>query len=496
MGGKQVAILVPTTILAAQHFRTTLSRMRGFPLNIAMLSRFSQGKEQGATLRALARGDIDILIGTHRILSDDVKFRDLGLVIIDEEQRFGVAHKEKLKQISKNVVVLTLTATPIPRTLGMAMNSIRDMSVLDEAPEARRPVQTYVMEFDEIIINEAIRRELARGGQVFYLHNRVDSIYSVASRLRSRFPDATVAVGHGQMEKEELASVWQSLVSGETDILVCTTIIETGVDVPNANTLIIEQADRMGLSQLHQIRGRVGRSQRLAYAYFTYNKGRALSEDSSKRLAAIRDFTEFGSGFKIALRDLEIRGAGDVLGARQHGHMESIGYDLYIKILDEAVLEEQGVEKKEKADCVINIGRDSFIPKTYIPSEAQRIEIYKKIARVKTEADADDIADELLDRYGDLAPSVETLLDAALCRSLGCECEFTQIDEKNGSVVIYPAQLDLAAWSEMAEAFPGRVLVTPVARPYVSCRKPPKEPLFAYIRKLLIKYIQIKSKKV
>jgi transcription-repair coupling factor (superfamily II helicase) len=496
MGGKQVAILVPTTILAAQHFRTTLSRMRGFPLNIAMLSRFSQGKEQGATLRALARGDIDILIGTHRILSDDVKFRDLGLVIIDEEQRFGVAHKEKLKQISKNVDVLTLTATPIPRTLGMAMNSIRDMSVLDEAPEARRPVQTYVMEFDEIIINEAIRRELARGGQVFYLYNRVDSIYSVASRLRSRFPDATVAVGHGQMEKEELASVWQSLVSGETDILVCTTIIETGVDVPNANTLIIEQADRMGLSQLHQIRGRVGRSQRLAYAYFTYNKGRALSEDSSKRLAAIRDFTEFGSGFKIALRDLEIRGAGDVLGARQHGHMESIGYDLYIKILDEAVLEEQGVEKKEKADCVINIGRDSFIPKTYIPSEAQRIEIYKKIARVKTEADADDIADELLDRYGDLAPSVETLLDAALCRSLGCECEFTQIDEKNGSVVIYPAQLDLAAWSEMAEAFPGRVLVTPVARPYVSCRKPPKEPLFAYIRKLLIKYIQIKSKKV
>ena len=496
MGGKQVAILVPTTILAAQHFRTTLSRMRGFPLNIAMLSRFSQGKEQGATLRALARGDIDIIIGTHRILSDDVKFRDLGLVIIDEEQRFGVAHKEKLKQISKNVDVLTLTATPIPRTLGMAMNSIRDMSVLDEAPEARRPVQTYVMEFDEIIINEAIRRELARGGQVFYLYNRVDSIYSVASRLRSRFPDAAIAVGHGQMEKEELASVWQSLVSGETDILVCTTIIETGVDVPNANTLIIEQADRMGLSQLHQIRGRVGRSQRLAYAYFTYNKGRALSEDSSKRLAAIRDFTEFGSGFKIALRDLEIRGAGDVLGARQHGHMESIGYDLYIKILDEAVLEEQGVEKKEKADCVINIGRDSFIPKTYIPSEAQRIEIYKKIARVKTEADADDIADELLDRYGDLAPSVETLLDAALCRSLGCECEFTQIDEKNGSVVIYPAQLDLAAWSEMAEAFPGRVLVTPVARPYVSCRKPPKEPLFAYIRKLLIKYIQIKSKKV
>lgn len=495
MGGKQVAILVPTTILASQHYRTVLSRMRGFPVNVAMLSRFSAGKEQSVSLRALKRGDIDIIVGTHRLLSQDVQFKDLGLVIIDEEQRFGVAHKEKLKQISKNVDVLTLTATPIPRTLGMAMNSIRDMSVLDEAPEARRPVQTYVMEYDEIIINEAIRRELSRGGQVFYLHNRVDSIYSVASRLRERFPDSSVAVAHGQMEKHELAEIWDSLVSGETDILVCTTIIETGVDVPNANTLIIEQADSLGLAQLHQIRGRVGRSQRLAYAYFTYNKGRVLTEISSKRLSAIRDFTEFGSGFKIALRDLEIRGAGDVLGARQHGHMQSIGYDLYIKILDEAVLEEQGAEKKEKADCVINIGRDSYIPKTYISGEAQRIDIYKKIARIESEADADDIADELLDRFGDLAPSVETLLDAALCRALGRECGFTQIDEKNGSVVIYPSELDLAAWSEMAQAFPGRVLVTPSARPYISCRKPQKEPIFAFIRTLLKKYIQIKSKK-
>lgn len=495
MGGKQVAILVPTTILASQHFRTTLSRMRGFPLNIAMLSRFSVGKEQAATLRALKRGDIDIIIGTHRLLSQDVEFRDLGLVIIDEEQRFGVAHKEKLKQISKNVDVLTLTATPIPRTLGMAMNSIRDMSVLDEAPEDRRPVQTYVMEFDEIIINEAIRRELSRGGQVFYLHNRVDSIYAVASRLRTRFPDATVAVAHGQMEKEELAAVWQSLVAGETDILVCTTIIETGVDVPNANTLIIEHADAMGLSQLHQIRGRVGRSQRLAYAYFTYNKGRVLTEVSTKRLAAIRDFTEFGSGFKIALRDLEIRGAGDVLGARQHGHMETIGYDLYIRILDEAVLEEQGAEKKVIRDCVINIGRDSYIPKTYIPSEAQRIDIYKKIAHVKTEADADDIADELLDRFGDLVPSVETLLDASLCRALGVECGFTQIDEKGGTVVIYPAELEIAHWAEMAELFPGRILVTPAQRPYISCRKPPKEPIFSFLRKILTKFLQIKFKK-
>ena len=495
MGGKQVAILVPTTILASQHYRTALSRLRGFPINIATLSRFSVGKEQSATLRALKRGDVDIIIGTHRILSEDVVFRDLGLVIIDEEQRFGVTHKEKLKQISKNVDVLTLTATPIPRTLGMAMNSIRDMSVLDEAPEERRPIQTYVMEFDEIIINEAIRRELSRGGQVFYLHNRVESIYAVATRMRSRFPDAEIAVAHGQMEKEELASVWQALVAGEVDILVCTTIIETGVDVPNANTLIIEGADRMGLSQLHQIRGRVGRSQRLAYAYFTYNKGKVLNEISTKRLAAIRDFTEFGSGFKIALRDLEIRGAGDVLGARQHGHMETIGYDLYIRILDEAVLEEQGVEKKEKADCVINIGRDSYIPKTYIPSEAQRIDIYKKIAHIQTVEDADDIADELLDRFGDLVPSVETLLDAALCRAMAIECGFTQIDEKNGSVVIYPAVLDIEAWSHMSEAFPGRILITPALRPYISCRKPPKEPIFAFIRTLFKKYIQIKFKK-
>lgn len=494
-GGKQVAILVPTTILASQHYRTTVSRMRGFPVKVAMLSRFSVGKEQGTTLRALRRGDVDILIGTHRILSDDVVFKDLGLLIIDEEQRFGVAHKEKLKQVSKNVDVLTLTATPIPRTLGMAMNSIRDMSVLDEAPDDRRPVQTYVMEYDEIIINEAIRRELSRAGQVFYLHNNTESIYSVAAKLKSRFPDAEIAVAHGRMEKDELSEVWQSLLAGEVDILVCTTIIETGIDIPNANTLIIENADRMGLSQLHQIRGRVGRSRRLAYAYFTYGGGKVLSDISSKRLAAIRDFTEFGSGFKIALRDLEIRGAGDVLGARQHGHMETIGYDLYIKILDEAVLEEQGVHKTEKADCVINIGRDSFIPKDYIPSEAQRIDIYKKIAHVETEADADDVADELLDRYGDLPASVETLLDAALCRALGRECGFVQIDEKNGSVVIYPKDLDLFAWSRMAEVFQGRILVTPSARPYVSCRKPVKEPIFSYIRLLLKKYIQIISKK-
>ena len=379
LDSKQVAILVPTTILAMQHYGTISARMRGFPVKVAYLSRFKSAGEQDATLRALRRGDIDIIVGTHRLLSSDVAFHDLGLVIIDEEQRFGVAHKEKLKQISKNVDVLTLTATPIPRTLNMAMTSIRDMSVLDEAPGDRLPVQTYVLEHDDIVIFEAIGRELHRGGQVFYLYNRVETIREKAAKIASRFPEAVVRFAHGQMEKDELADIWQALVDGEIDILVCTTIIETGVDVPNANTLIIENADRMGLSQLHQIRGRVGRSARRAYAYFTYPAGKVLTDVSAKRLQAIRDFTEFGSGFKIALRDLEIRGAGDVLGARQHGHMESVGYDMYLKILNEAVLEEKGMKPKEKIECVINIGRDCYIPESYIPSAAQRIDIYKKI---------------------------------------------------------------------------------------------------------------------
>ena len=495
MDSKQVAILVPTTILAMQHYNTICARMRSFPVKISYLSRFKNTHEQDATVRALRRGDIDIIVGTHRLLSQDVKFRDLGLVIIDEEQRFGVAHKEKLKQLAKNVDVLTLTATPIPRTLNMAMASIRDMSVLDEAPSDRLPVQTYVLEHDDIVINEAIRRELHRGGQVFYLYNRVETIMEKTARLQKQFPDASIRFAHGQMDKAELSDIWQGLVDGEIDILVCTTIIETGVDVPNANTLVIENADRMGLSQLHQIRGRVGRSARRAYAYFTYPEGKVLTDISSKRLQALREFTEFGSGFKIALRDLEIRGAGDILGAKQHGHMESVGYDMYLKILNDAVLEEKGITPKEKTECIINIGRDSYIPETYIPSSAQRIDIYKKIAAIETGADVDDIADELLDRYGDMPASVENLLSISLTRALASECGFIQIDKKQDDVLIYPKKLELAVWSALSEEYPGRVILKPAEKPHVLCRGLKKEPIFTFIDDLLKKYIQIKLKK-
>ena len=495
MDSKQVAILVPTTILAMQHYNTIVSRMRGFPIKVSYLSRFKNSGEQDATVRAVRRGDVDIIVGTHRLLSSDIQFKDLGLVIIDEEQRFGVAHKEKLKQLSKNVDVLTLTATPIPRTLNMAMTSIRDMSVLDEAPGDRLPVQTYVLEHDDVVIFEAIRRELHRGGQIFYLYNKVETIREKTARIQTRFPDATVRFAHGKMDKTELSEIWQDLVDGAIDILVCTTIIETGVDVPNANTLIIENADRMGLSQLHQIRGRVGRSTRRAYAYFTYPTGKVLTEISSKRLQALRDFTEFGSGFKIALRDLEIRGAGDVLGSRQHGHMESVGYDMYLKILNDAVLEEKGLTPKVKTECVINIGRDSYIPESYIPSAAQRIDIYKKIASIENEADVDDIADELIDRFGDMPPSVETLLSISLIRARACECGFIQIDQKQNDVLIYPDALDVAAWSALVAEYPGRILIKPSEKTHILCRGMRKEPIFSFIGDLLKKYIQIKSKK-
>jgi transcription-repair coupling factor (superfamily II helicase) len=388
-----------------------------------------------------------------------------------------------------------MTATPIPRTLNMAMASIRDMSVLDEAPGDRLPVQTYVLEHDDVVIFEAIRRELHRGGQVFYLYNKVETIMEKTARLQKQFPDASIRFAHGQMDKNELSDIWQELVDGEIDILVCTTIIETGVDVPNANTLVIEHADRMGLSQLHQIRGRVGRSTRRAYAYFTYPTGKVLTDISSKRLQALRDFTEFGSGFKIALRDLEIRGAGDLLGAKQHGHMESVGYDMYLKILNDAVLEEKGITPKEKTECVINVGRDSYIPETYIPASAQRIDIYKKIAAIETSADVDDIADELLDRYGDMPPSVETLLSISLTRALASECGFIQIDKTADGVIVYPKQFDIAVWSELSAEYPGRVILRPSERPHVLCKSIRKEPLFTFLDELLKKYIQIKSKK-
>ncbi len=448
--GKQVAILVPTTILALQHYETINSRMRGYAVNVEMLSRFKTAKQQQASIRKIARGEADIVVGTHRLLSKDIEFKDLGLVIIDEEQRFGVAQKEKLRQLAQNVDTLTLTATPIPRTLNMAMSGIRDMSVLEEAPSDRFPVQSYVAEYDHSIIIDAIRRELRRGGQVFYLCNQIERMPSVAAGILSKIPDARIAVANGQMDKEELSDIWNDMLKGETDILVCTTIIETGVDIPNANTLIIEDADRMGLSQLHQLRGRVGRSSRRAYAYFTYPQKRVLSEIATKRLEAIKDFTEFGAGFKIAMRDLQIRGAGNILGAEQHGHMECVGYELYMRILEDAILEEKGESVKKEAECTVDITIDAFIPENYINGSSHRLDAYKKISLIRNEADRTDVTDELLDRYGAMPQSVANLLNVSYLRATGSKAGLQKIEYRDRIITFKPESINIKAWSALA----------------------------------------------
>lgn len=493
---KQVAILVPTTILAMQHYQTLQSRLRGFPVKVDMISRFRTAKQQKETLRRLRRGEIDIIVGTHRLISNDVQFKELGLVVVDEEQRFGVAHKEKLKLITNSTIdVLTLTATPIPRTLNMAMSGIRDMSVLEEAPGDRLPVQTYVLEYDDLIIAEALKKELRRGGQVFYLYNRVEDIDKVASRIHAMVPDARIATAHGQMDKELLSDIWRDMVVGSLDILISTTIIETGVDVPNSNTLIIENADRLGLSQLHQLRGRVGRSSRRAYAYFTYPRGKVLSEIATKRLSAIRDYTEFGSGFKVALRDLEIRGAGNLLGAEQHGHIESIGYDLYMKILNEAVLEERGESIKEKVECVIEIKIEAYLPDKYINMSTQRIDMYKKIASIETIEDMYDIMDELMDRYGDMPKSVINLLKISLIRSMGSNNDIQKIEHITNNILIHPKIIDIAVWTKLVSdsKFKGKILMNLSSKPYVSYRLLKGDnPLEALID-LLTKYNNVKK---
>ncbi len=453
MGGCQVAILVPTTILALQHYQTAISRMRAFGVEIDMISRFRTPKQIEQSVRKLARGQTDLIIGTHRLLSSDISFKKLGLLIIDEEQRFGVSQKEKIKQIAGNVDVLTLTATPIPRTLNMAMGGIRDISVLDEAPGDRLPVQTYVMEEDETILTEAIRRELRRGGQVFYMHNVIESIHSVASAIAKALPDATIRVAHGKMEKEELEDIWNSMLTGETDILVSTSIIETGIDVANANTLIVDGAHRLGLSQLHQLRGRVGRSSRRAYAYFVYPKNMALSEISEKRLEAIRDYAEFGAGFKIAMRDLELRGAGNLLGAQQHGHLDAVGYDLYIKLLGEAILEEKGEKLELPAECKVTLALDAFLPERYVKYATQRMALYKRIALIRNIDDYYDITDELIDRYGELPKPAKNLLSIALLRGNGIAAGISEITQEGGIVHIYPEHFDIEIWSELSDIF-------------------------------------------
>ncbi len=454
MGSKQVAILVPTTILAMQHYQTAQSRMRDYPITVEMLTRFKSPKEQEQILRRAKRGEIDILIGTHKLLSKNLEFRDLGLLIVDEEQRFGVSQKEKLKQMFKNIDVLTLSATPIPRTLNMAMNGISDISVLDEAPGERRPVQTYVSAHDDILIDDAIERELARGGQVLYLYNKVEDIVYVAAKISKAHPEARVAYAHGKMTSDELEDIWSGLVMGEIDIIVCTTIIETGIDLPNANTLIIENADRFGLSQLHQIRGRVGRSERQAYAYLTYRKGKTLSEIAERRLSAIREFAEFGAGFKVALRDLEIRGAGNLLGAEQHGYIEGVGYELYLKLLNEAVLESEGKLQKKPDEALIDIKTSAYIPERYIQNGGKRMEMYKKISLITLPVDHADVYDEFTDRYGDMPREVERLLNVALAKSLATRFGIKRIRQVGGAIWFACDAPDLSVWSELFAAFP------------------------------------------
>ena len=433
MDGKQVAILVPTTVLAQQHYQTAVSRFRGFPVNIDVLSRFRTPTQQSRTLQNLRAGQVDLIIGTHKLLQKSVEFKDLGLLIVDEEQRFGVSHKERLKEISKGVDVLTLSATPIPRTLNMALSGIRDMSTIEEPPADRYPVQTYVLEHNNAVLDDAIRREVERGGQVYYLHNRVETIDRCAAALKNRIPGLQVAVAHGKMGEEALSDVMRSMADGEIQVLVCTTIIETGLDIANVNTLIIENADRFGLSQLHQLRGRVGRSTRHAYAYFTYRPDKSLTEVAEKRLAAIRDFAEFGSGFKIAMRDLEIRGAGNLLGAEQSGHMMSVGYDMYLKLLDEAVLEERG-EQAKQPDCTADLNVTANVDKDYVSRGEERMDLYRRMAAIRSQEDADDLLVEIIDRYGEPPKGVLNLVEIALLRANARSVGICDTRQKGGDV--------------------------------------------------------------
>ena len=444
---KQVVYLVPTTILAQQIYNTFVQRMKDFPVRVDMMSRFRTPGEMKKTVEGLKKGYVDIIVGTHRVLSKDVQFKNLGLLIVDEEQRFGVTHKEKIKQMKQNVDVLTLTATPIPRTLHMSLIGIRDMSVLEEPPVDRVPIQTYVMEYNDEMIREAIHRELGRGGQVYYVYNRVNNIDEVANHVASLVPDANVAFAHGQMNEHQLEKIMLDFINGEIDVLVSTTIIETGLDIPNANTMIIQDADRLGLSQLYQIRGRIGRSNRTSYAFLMYKRDKMLKEDAEKRLQAIREFTELGSGIKIAMRDLEIRGAGNILGAEQHGHMEAVGYDLYCKMLNEAVIAlKGGQEEEETFETVVDCDIDAFIPDGYIKNEYLKLDVYKRISAIETDDEYMDMQDELIDRFGDIPKSVDNLLRVAELKALAHRAYVTEVDINTQEIRIelYPkAKLDV-----------------------------------------------------
>jgi transcription-repair coupling factor (superfamily II helicase) len=468
--GKQVVVLVPTTILAQQHYNTFVQRMMDFPVSVDVMSRFRSASEQKKTLERLKKGSLDIIIGTHRVLSADVKFKNLGLLIVDEEQRFGVGHKEKIKQLKKDVDVLTLTATPIPRTLHMSMIGIRDMSVLDEPPVDRLPIQTYVLEHNDEIIREAVSRELARGGQVYYVYNRVNGIDEIANMVARLVPEANVAFAHGQMNEHTLEKIMFDFISGEIDVLVSTTIIETGLDISNVNTMIIDDADRLGLSQLYQLRGRVGRSNRTAYAFLMYRRDKMLREIAEKRLHAIKEFTELGSGFKIAMRDLEIRGAGNLLGAEQSGHMEAVGYDLYCKMLNEAVKSMKGEDLNEETyETTVDMDMDAFIPATYIKNEIQKLDIYKRIADIENEEEMMDMQEELVDRFGDMPVAVNNLLNIALLKAVCHSLYIVGLVQKETEVklMMYPkAKLAVQKIPELVAKYKNNLKFIPQASPY------------------------------
>ena len=472
MEGKQVAYLVPTTVLAKQQYQTFKERMKDYPVTVELLNRFRTTKDKNRIVKELKLGDVDIVVGTHKLLGKEVEFKDLGLLIIDEEHRFGVKAKEKIKQYKANIDVLTMTATPIPRTLHMSVVGVRDMSVIYDPPQNRKPVQTYVLEYDEEVIKEAITKELERDGQVFYIYNRVEDIMLKADAISRLVPEANVGYAHGRMTGSQIEEIMEDFVDKKINVLVCTTILESGIDIPNANTIIVENADRMGLAQLYQIRGRVGRSDRQGYAYITYKKDKVLAEEADKRLKAIREFTEFGSGFKIAMRDLEIRGAGSLIGEIQHGHLEEVGYDTYCRLLDEVVKEEQGIEVKPEFDVQIDLDVTSFIPETYITDSNQKIEIYQDIALCKDEKDIQDVIDELIDRFGDIPHEVENLLEISRIKQLAKAKGVSKVSSKKDAIVFtYDNNLfDASCVQTLIKKYGNRIRFSPGVKPMITLK--------------------------
>ena len=471
---KQVVYLVPTTVLSQQHYNTFQQRMKDFPVRVDLMCRFRSTAQQKKTIEDTKRGLVDIIIGTHRVLSDDLEFKDLGLLIIDEEQRFGVQHKEKIKKLKENIDVMTLTATPIPRTLHMSLIGIRDMSVLEEAPNDRMPIQTYVMEYNDEMVREAIQRELSRQGQVYYVYNKVKDIDEIAAKIQKLVPEANVAYAHGQMREHKLENIMLDFINGEIDVLVSTTIIETGLDISNANTMIIHDADQLGLSQMYQLRGRVGRSNRMAYAFLMYRRDKLLKEVAEKRLAAIREFTDLGSGFKIAMRDLEIRGAGNLLGAEQHGHMEAVGYDLYCKMLNEAVKHLKGEMEEEPYTTTVDLNVDAFIPASYIPNEYQKLDIYKRIASIENEEEMDDMLEELIDRFGDVPRKVQQLLSIAHLKALAHSVYVVSVEQKGEMIhftMYEKAKVHVERIPLLLEKFKGNLKFTIDTNPYFTYQK-------------------------